>query len=150
MKPAIHVNHNNLFIDEPVHVHVSGLSPNESYTVKAMMRDNFGNGWSSHVVLKSNEHGEIDVAKAKPSSGTYEEADVNGLIWSMKRLPNDTIKKRTPLQPLKTIFTLEKEGEELARSSVKRQVISANINRQPIREQGLVGTFFYHPEKDAL
>lgn len=150
MTPTIHMSDKNLFIDQPIEITVLGLDPHETFTLKATMRDNFGNDWSSYAQFTSDEQGEIDVAKATPIEGTYEEADVYGLFWSMYRVPNHTEKKRTPLQPLKTTFVFEKDGDELTRSSLTRKLISPHVKRQQIREQNLVGTLFYHPTKESL
>ena len=150
MKPSFHVNQSSSLIDSSLELRVTNLCPCEVVTIKAEMWDNLGTKWASFAELMSDSEGQINLATAQPESGTYVHADVTGLFWSMSPISNDQPKKRTPLKPVETILTLMREQEVLTVTSIIREVVSPKVKRLSIREQGLVGTFFYHSNSEPL
>lgn len=144
MKPTIHISQTSFYIDTALEIRVTNLPPCEVVTVKAEMRDNLGTQWESFAEFISDRDGEINLATAKPITGTYLTPDVTGLFWSMAPQSDEQPRKRTPLKPLETKLVLMKDQVVLAATSVIREVVSRKVDRIPIREQGLVGTFFCH------
>lgn len=150
MKPIFHISQSSSLIDAALEIRVTNLSPCEMVTVKAEMRDNLGTPWESYAEFMSDSDGEINFATTHPVSGTYSTPDVTALFWSMVPRLDDEPKGRTPLQPLETQLILMKEQVVLAATSVIREVVSAKVERIPIQEQGLVGTFFCHSKSEPL
>ncbi|MEG0472889.1 MAG: acyl-CoA thioesterase/bile acid-CoA:amino acid N-acyltransferase family protein [Solibacillus sp.] len=150
MKPIFHVMQSSSLIDTSLEVRVTNLLPCEVVTIKAEMRDNIGTKWGSFAEFMSDCDGQINLATAQPISGTYSTPDVTGLFWSMSPIPNNQLKNRTPLKPLETKLILMRRQEVLADTSVIRDVVSPKVDRLPIREQGLVGTFFYQANSGPL
>lgn len=150
MKPIFHIRQSGPFIDAKLAIRVTNLQPVEVVTVKAEMRDNVGQLWQSFAEFTTDSAGEIDLAIAKPLSGTYEEPDQMGLFWSMSPVEGMERGERTPLQPLTTTLFLMRGEEVVARTSITRAVISSNVQTQAVGEQGLVGSFFFHPESGPL
>lgn len=148
--PAIHISSSNVLIDSPVEIRITDLPAYDVVTLKAKMRDNFGLDWVSHAKFKADAEGRIDLTRARPLSGTYSDPDVTGLFWSMQPVSSDTPKRRTPLKPLKSTFTLMRREEVLAVSSLTRNLVLPEVKRLPVREQGLVGTLFYHAKEKPL
>lgn len=144
MKPTIHVTQSSSLINVPPEIRITNLASDEVVTLKAEMCDNVGVKWNSFAEFMSNSDGEINVATARPISGTYSTPDVTGLFWSMVPVPNTIPKRRTLLKPLETKLFLMREQEILASTSIIREIISPQVNRFSVREQGLVGTFFFH------
>lgn len=149
MNPVIHVAQNSSLLDTSLEIQISNLPPHQVVTVQAKMRDNLGTSWQSFAEFKSDSKGEINLAKAQPLSGTYSTSDTMGLFWSMIPLTYEP-KRKTPLQPLETKITVMKEHEILATHSVTRHVASPAVDRIPVRERGLVGTFFCHSKSGPL
>lgn len=150
MNPSIYVIQNNSLIDTSLEIRITNLPPCEVVTVKAEMCDNTGTNWESHAEFMSDNRGAINLSTAQPISGTYFSPDISGLFWSMVPISNDKPKRRTPLKPLKTKITLMGEQKVLAGTSVIRDVVSPEVDRFPIRERGLVGTFFCHSKGGPL
>lgn len=150
MKPTFHITQNSPLIDTKLEIRITNLPPYETVTVKADMWDNNGMKWESFAELISDGEGNIDLATAKPKSGTYLTPDVTGLFWSMCPNANVNRKKRTPLEPLETTLSLMKDQEVLASTQIVREVVSPEVERKPVRERGLVGTFFFHPDSEPL
>lgn len=148
--PKIHFSSSNILIDSRMEICITGLSPYDVVTLKAEMRDNFGTDWESHARFKADSEGEIDLRTAQPLSGTYSEPDETGLFWSMWPVSNVKSKKRTPLKPLESKLVLMREKELLDVFSLTRHLVSPDVKRFPVREQGLVGTLFYHPGEKSL
>src|SRR5699024_9888762 len=101
----------NALIDTSVKIKIKHLQPYEAVTLKAHMYDNLGTYWASSAKFEADAEGVIDLETASPLAGTYEDADARGLFWSMQPIPHKKIKRRTPLHPLETTFTLEKGSE---------------------------------------
>ncbi|HLR68836.1 MAG TPA: acyl-CoA thioesterase/bile acid-CoA:amino acid N-acyltransferase family protein [Virgibacillus sp.] len=150
MKPEFHVTQNSSLIDTTLEIRINNLPPSEVVTLKAEMCDNIGTKWESFAKFKSGSEGEINLATAQPITGTYLTPDVTGLFWSMSPITNDKPKRRTPLKPLETKLLLMRDQEILTSTSIIREVVSPDVDRFPVREQGLVGTFFYHPKSRPL
>src|SRR5690625_1274675 len=150
VKPSFHVTQNSYLIDTSLDIHITNLSPFDIVTLKGEMRDNFGTNWKSGATFKVDSKGEINLATAKPILGTYCTPDVTGLFWSMVPQVNDKQKKRTPLKPLETKLILMREREVLAVTSIIHNVVSPKVDRFPVRERGLVGTFFCHSNDGPL
>src|SRR5699024_8120099 len=134
------------FRDAQVTIQVNNVSPFDEVILIAKMRDNFGVDWKSHAKFKADSNGEINTATEKPLDGTYSEPDRMGLFWSMSPVSNDIPKERTPLEPLKTTFTLKQNGKVIDEACLVRHLIDPEIERLPIREDGLVGTMFLQKE----
>ncbi|MFJ7935580.1 acyl-CoA thioesterase/bile acid-CoA:amino acid N-acyltransferase family protein [Sporosarcina sp. NPDC096371] len=150
MKPTFHITHTSTLIDATLNIRITNLPRNEVVTLKAEMCDNLGTDWESFAEFMSDSEGEINLATAQPISGTYITPDVTGLFWSMAPISNDKPKRRTPLKPLETKLILIREQEVLAVSTIFREVVSPKVDRFPVREQGMLGTFFCHSKSGPL
>ena len=82
-QPAIHVSPETALVDEPVRIHLTGLAPDQSVTVRATTTNSAGRRWQSRAEFKANKDGVVDLSKQSPVSGTYSGVDPMGLFWSM-------------------------------------------------------------------
>ncbi len=69
---------------EPFSWKVSGLRPGERVTVRAASKDARRMAWESEAVFEADASGGVDLGVQAPVAGGYGEADVFGLLWSMK------------------------------------------------------------------
>jgi hypothetical protein len=74
---------------EPFSWNVAGLQPGERVTLKALSTDARGILWASEAVFQADSAGAVDVGRQAPISGGYAEADIFGLLWSMKATNSD-------------------------------------------------------------
>ncbi|MGN7479535.1 acyl-CoA thioesterase/bile acid-CoA:amino acid N-acyltransferase family protein [Solibacillus silvestris] len=142
MKPTFHITQKNTLIDTALEIRITNLRPCEVVTLRAEMCDNLGANWESFAEFLSDSEGEINLATAQPVSGTYFTPDITGLFWSMVPIADNKPKRRTPLKPLETMLILMREQEILTVTSIIRNVVKPQVDRIPVRERGLVGTFF--------
>lgn len=148
--PTIHISPNDILIDTPLDIHITNLPPCMDVSIRAKMEDNFRSIWESYAKFKSDAEGRIDLASESPFTGTYSVPDAHGLFWSMERMETNASKKNMPLQSLHTQITVEEQAKIIASANVVRHLVSPEVERQPVREQGIVGTFFCHPDAGAL
>ena len=146
MNPKIQVSPNQSLIDSKIEITITDLIPNDYYTLKAQMKDNLGTRWESYAQFQTDDDGKIDLSTAHPLEGTYSEPDPHGLLWSMIPVSSERPNKRTSLKPLEYQLTLTKDDVEIKQTFFTRRLVSTNIVREPILEEGLNGTYFYHPE----
>lgn len=150
MKPTIHVKQSSPLIDASLEICITNLSPGKVVKLKAEMRNNLGTLWESFAEFIADDKGEVNLATAQPITGSYRTPDVTGLFWSMIPVSNAEPMKRTPFKPLETKLTLMRKQEILTETIIIRNVISPKVDRVPIRERGLVGTFFCHAMSQSL
>src|SRR5207249_2647287 len=75
-QPEAEVTH--VLFGELVDARVRGLQPNGAVTIRARRQK-----WMSWASFHANAEGTLDLATATPEDGTYDEADADGLVWSM-------------------------------------------------------------------
>ncbi|MFC1767834.1 acyl-CoA thioesterase/bile acid-CoA:amino acid N-acyltransferase family protein [Candidatus Margulisiibacteriota bacterium] len=132
------------FVDEQMRIIISGLEPYLPITVKAIMKDGRGELWASQAEFKSDENGTADLATQKPISGTYEDADPMGIIWSMEPVDKKTasIYKNDTIKPEDLKIIVEIYGNEVAVKKINRVYMAPGVKRIPISEGGLYGVLF--------
>lgn len=132
------------YIDTKIKIKIISATSLERYKIKAEMRDNLGVSWISYGEFLANAEGEIDLAVVAPIEGSYEGADAMGLFWSMVPDIEKEVSVKTPLQPLQTTLSLIQNNYICATATITRHVLALDVKREPIRDEGFIGTFFYH------
>lgn len=74
---------NEYMIGQSFNISISGLNPGEEYSVIANKIDSYDRSWISKAKFIVDNSGIIDLDSDKPSSGSYKDADGNGIFWSM-------------------------------------------------------------------
>lgn len=82
-RPRIEITPESSLADEGLQIRLAGFKPRQRLTLSASLMDDGGKVWESHAVFTCDTEGELDLPRAKPSSGTYRGADAMGLFWSM-------------------------------------------------------------------
>ncbi len=137
---------------EPFHWIVSGLKSGERVTVKAAARDARRNTWTSEVVYEADPSGTVDLERQAPLSGSYEGADIFGLLWSMKQANGDPKKpiyfRADPANGWMVDLTATDSAGTVASTRFRcvYQKPGEALVRVPIDQDGLRG-FFYYPAK---
>ncbi len=120
----------NAPLDQPVDVQVAGLKPGQSITVQLSTGDR-----ASSAVFTADDRGAVDLTRHAPVEGSYHGVDPMGLFWSLER----TGGKAGP-----TVLSVEGVGDRV----LERSTLPEGVERQEVRENGLVGTLFA-PEDDG-
>ena len=135
---------------EPFSWKVTGLRPGERVTVKASSQDARRVLWESEAVFEADASGAVDLGRRAPVSGSYAEADIFGLLWSMKPANSD------PKKPVAyrhdgvngwTVDLTAVNSDGAAATTRFRCVFQRpgeSLVRVPLEQNGLRG-FLYYP-----
>ena len=117
-------------LDQPVDIVVVGLKPGQPITVQLSTGDR-----ASHAVFTADDRGVVDLTRHAPADGSYHGVDPMGLFWSLEH---------TGGKPAPMCLSVEGVGDRV----LKRLTVPEGVERQEVRENGLVGTLFA-PEDDG-
>ena len=136
----------------PFSLKVTGLRPGERAMIKAASTDARKISWESTAVFEADAAGALDVGRQAPMSGGYGEADIFGLLWSLKPV-NSTSKEPIGYRDDEvngwTVDFSVTDSSGAAASTRFRcvfQMPGQGLVRVPLEKDGLYG-FLYHPAK---
>jgi dienelactone hydrolase len=135
---------------EPFSLKVSGLRPGQKTTVKAVSKDARKILWESAAVFEADAAGVVDVGRQAPVSGAYAEADIFGLLWSMKPVNSDSKKPVGYRDDEVNGWTVDFSATDSAGATASTrfrcvfQMPGRGLVRVPLEKDGLVG-FLYYP-----
>jgi dienelactone hydrolase len=133
---------------------VKGLRPGEKAVLKASSLDSKRREWTSRAVFQADEKGNIDIALQAPLEGDYTQADILGLLWTMKpeiatgnRIPSYSYDEQNGLT---VEFKITDSNGKSTSAKLRRyfQMPGSSLIRVPLEEDGLYG-FMYHPVSDS-
>ncbi len=112
-------------------------------TVRARLRDDFGNWWESANTFRASEDGTVDLATRAPESGSYEGVEPMGFLWSMAPAgPGPASPMMTAnLEPKTIELTAEIDERPVATAEHVRQYLAPGVRRIEVRDDDLHGTF---------
>ena len=145
---SIEVSPSSAIADQTLTIQVHGLKPGEAIILRAFMHDKDGREWQSYAGFMPDAHGNIDLSRQSPVTGTYQGISPMGLILSMQ-LPNpDYGRARFNYEwatPLVTKLVAESDGKLLASTEFSRTFAAPDVTTRVVRTDGLVGTLFVPP-----
>jgi dienelactone hydrolase len=132
----------DFLIDETIPVVVAGLPPRATTVVR--LRSGQQSQWTSSATFAADEAGRIDLAQMAPLKGSYQRADAMGLFWSVERERAEAAQsdEEADASPELWKLTAEIDREVVASVSIRRRAVAAGVRVTPVREGGLVGTFY--------
>jgi len=143
----LHIEPIDDLIDVPRTIRVEGLQPGEQVQIDSATVRGQGVTWRSHIVVRADEHGVVDLGRQAPVSGSYSGVHHMGLVWSQapdkagaRDLFPDVV-----TQPLETTVTVKRDNGQVYEKSFIQRLTAAGVRRQEVREHGLVGTVFHPP-----
>jgi hypothetical protein len=112
---------NPILVGEPLSIKVDGLPADQNVTLTAERSMAASSPEGSPVLYRSQvvfpaPQGTLDLATAKPVSGTYTDADIHGLFWSMAPVAGGEL---GGLQPLQVKLTATVQGRVLASATIE-------------------------------
>ncbi|XP_032764004.1 acyl-coenzyme A thioesterase 3 isoform X2 [Rattus rattus] len=138
--------------DQPVHITVRGLGPEQPVTLRAALRDEKGALFRAHARYRADAHGELDLERAPALGGSFTGLEPMGLIWAMEpERPFWRLVKRD----VQTPFVVELEvldghepdsGRLLAQAVHERHFMAPGVRRVPVREGRVRATLFLPPD----
>ena len=149
--PKLLVDHTRAMVDMPIHIQVVGLDPNQEVLIR-LRRKSFAYDQifhlESHAIFRAGNNGVVDLSSQYPIAGNYDTVDGMGLFWSLDLIETELntsgeLGSPLPLDPHIATLTLEIEGEVFDRTEIARLWKADNVVRTPIRDNGLIATFFH-------
>jgi hypothetical protein len=112
---------NPILVGERLSIRVDGLPADRNVTLTAERAMDATNGGDAAMLYRSQAvfsapQGALDLATAKPLSGTYSDADVHGLFWSMMPVPGAPLGE---LQPSQVKLTAAVDGRVLGATTIE-------------------------------
>lgn len=152
-KPQISVSAVKSLVDAPVDIAISGVKPGQEVTIRANRVTESKNYlyFSSFATFIADNDGKVDLNNRAPINGSYSGIDGMGLFWSLEINKIEERKKNSSkdqiLPPQVITFALEIENKVVDEIRIERLWKAENLSRESVRENGLVGTFFYENQK---
>ena len=142
--PQIDIVSQGPLIDDAFNIHLNGFTPGQRLTLKASMLDDFARQWEAFAEFQADEQGCVDVAAQKPLAGAYNNADPMGIVWSMQPTgeKQNILFAKVQATHIPLLLSVEVDGEIVSRVDMDRKLVTPEIERMPVREAGLFGTFF--------
>jgi dienelactone hydrolase len=112
---------NPILVGEPLSITIDGLPPDQNVTLTAERTMDASNGAGSALLYRSQvvfpaPQGALDLATAKPLSGTYTAADIRGPFWSMEPVAGAEL---GGLKPLQVKLSVAADGRVLAATTIE-------------------------------
>ncbi len=143
-KPSIHVTPEHPRIDEAIFITIVGCQPNQELTLRALLKDDANEQFTSWATFRANESGEISLAQNAPESGSYQSIDQAGIIWSMTHhtKANGHYFTKTTAEPLKVTLRLEANHQTINETAVAISFYTDRVIKREMRSNGAVGTLY--------
>lgn len=131
---------------EQIEILISNLTPKEQVTIVANSSE-----WESHATFLADSNGVVNLAKQAPLLGSYSGIDPMGLFWSMTQTNKNTTTIDPTLQSLLNshdiVLTVFPESKLRVQKTIHRIALSPDVERKVIRQEGIIGTLFYSPNR---
>lgn len=124
--------------DQQVHLKVTGLPAHKPVTVGAEAVDQHGKKWRGAATFTADDHGTVDLDSAKPSAGSYQDADGMGLFWSMNPPDGDPDAQSyfPPMENGRFVEHLDvvasRDGKRLASTTLTRRWMGSGVTTKPL------------------
>jgi dienelactone hydrolase len=127
---------NPVLVGEPVSIRLENLPADKPVTLVAERTIPGGDRSAAPVLYRSQavfsgSQGALDLATAKPHSGTYADADIRGLFWSMAPVEGADI---GALQPMQVKLTASVDGRVLTSTVIEFIDALPLVRTEPVKE----------------
>nr|XP_003924560.2 peroxisomal succinyl-coenzyme A thioesterase [Saimiri boliviensis boliviensis] len=137
--------------DEPAHIAVRGLVPEQQVTLRASLRDEKGALFRAHARYCADTRGELDLERAPALGGSFAGLEPMGLLWALEpEKPFWRFLKRDVQIP----FVVELEvldghdpdpGRLLCQARHERDFLPPGVRREQVRAGRVRATLFLPP-----
>ncbi|MGE8205686.1 acyl-CoA thioesterase/bile acid-CoA:amino acid N-acyltransferase family protein [Heyndrickxia sp. NPDC080065] len=142
-------------IDQNINIQAVGLKPGEKYVIGLKRRSvtlKMIKYWESRALFCADANGMISLNEDAPLSGSYSGKEGMGLFWSLvvKNSQENENEPYNKLAPNEFLLYLEHEGKIIDEKRITRYWYSPEVTRIPVKESGLVGTYFRNQRANSL
>lgn len=132
-------------IDVPRRISVQGLAPDEVITLRSRTVRGPGVMWHAQARYRADARGTVDLSRDAPLDGSYAGISPMGLIWSQSPEQDGSPREvfhTEACAPLTTELQLLRGTDIAARGTLVQRLRVDGVQREDIREDGLVGTLY--------
>jgi dienelactone hydrolase len=123
-------------VDQPVHMKIAGLVPDDEVIVSATALDYERRQWRGQATFRADSRGTVVLDEARPISGTYASVDGMGLFWSMNPPTGDPeqawfgplFPEVEPSYPVQ--ITVTAHGRRLAQQTLTRRWLADGVTHK--------------------
>ncbi len=138
----------DVLIDDVVPIVVAGLPPGAATTVHATAGTQAR--VASSATFIADRDGRIDLTQMAPKNGSYSGVDPMGLFWSSPRAPTGAAPPANDADaeaatPDRWTLTAEVNRTVVARATLRRRNVAADVHVTRLRSNGLFGILYEPP-----
>ncbi|XP_051511707.1 acyl-coenzyme A thioesterase 1-like [Myxocyprinus asiaticus] len=132
--------------ENPVHVTVSGLNPQQHVELRSKMTDDKGVVFKASAIYRADDSGQVDLNCHSSLGGSYTGIEPAGLFWALKAevLSSKFVKKDVTRPSLVDIEVLSND-KVIAKVTNERHCMADGVRRVPVAEGRIRGTLFLPP-----
>ncbi|XP_010333558.1 acyl-coenzyme A thioesterase 6 [Saimiri boliviensis] len=137
--------------DEPVHIAVRGLAPEQPVTLRASLRDENGALFRAHARYRADARGELDLERAPALGGSFAGCEPMGPFWALKpekawgRLVKPEV--RTPFPVELEVLDDPEPGRLLCQARHEHDFLQPGVQRELVRAGRVRAALFLPPGK---
>lgn len=134
------------YFDEPVHMKVTGLPPEQSVELRSRLTDSKGVSFEASSIYCSSKKGHIDLGMCPSLGGSFLGIESMGLFSSMKpRLPHSRLTHRDASMSLSVDIEVMCHGQVLVQQTLERRFMADGVQKFPLEGGKIRGSLFVPP-----
>ncbi|CAM4693770.1 unnamed protein product [Leuciscus chuanchicus] len=134
--------------EDPVHVTVSGLNPQQRVDLRSKITDEKGLVFKASATYQADSSGQVDLNRDPSLGGSFTGVEPMGLFWALKA---DVVSGKFALTDLTRpqLVDLEcvSDDKVIAKVTNERHCMAEGVRRIPVTEGRIRGTLFMPPGK---
>ncbi len=142
--PSILIEPGSALIDVARTMCLTGFAPRIDVELVATLQDNLGEAWRSQAHFRTDDAGNVDVARAVPHCGTWETPSPMAVVWSMQPDPSRNGPAAGPVDTLLVRLTASGAGSR-AEATFEQRFVAPDVTRTELQGETFVATLFTPP-----
>ncbi|XP_039548455.1 acyl-coenzyme A thioesterase 6 isoform X2 [Pimephales promelas] len=142
---------NKCSFEDPVHVTVSGLNPQQRVVLRSKITDEKGLVFKASATYQADNSGQVDLNRDSSLGGSFTGVEPMGLFWALKA---DVVSCKFALTDVTRTQLVDLEcvsdDKVIAKVTNERHCIADGIRRIPVTEGRIRGTLFMPPGKGSF
>ncbi|ROI27647.1 Acyl-coenzyme A thioesterase 3 [Anabarilius grahami] len=136
--------------EDPVHVTVSGLNPQQRVDLRSKITDENGLVFKASATYQADGSGQVDLNRDPSLGGSFTGVEPMGLFWALKA---DVVSCKFALKdvtrPALVDIECVIEDKVIAKVTNERHCMTDGVRRIPVTEGRIRGTLFMPPDSDG-
>ncbi|XP_051952220.1 acyl-coenzyme A thioesterase 1-like [Xyrauchen texanus] len=132
--------------EDPVHVTVTGLNPQQHVDVRSKMTDDNGVVFEALATYRADDNGQVDLNCHSSLGGSFTGVEPAGLFWALKaKFLHFKFTKKDVTRPSFVDFEVLSNDNVIAKVTNERHCMAEGVRRVPVVEGRIRGTLFLPP-----